>query len=1035
MTISSTTRKAGPYIGNGTASVFPFAFKVFQASDVEVVRLNVSTNVETTLALTTDYTVSLNQDQDSNPGGSITLVAGALATGFNLVITSDVENLQPTDLTNQGGFYPDVINDALDRATIQIQQLQEGLDRAALLPITSSEDAAALVADIVRLADSADNLDIDANNIGSINTVATNIANVNTTASNIASVNTAAGSIANINTTAASIANVNAVGSDLLEPVSEINTVATSITNVNTVGDNIANVNTVAGNNSNVTTVAGSIANVNTVGGAIANVNVTAANIANVNAVGSDLLEPVSEINTVATDIANVNTVGTNISNVNTVAGINANVTTVAGISSNVTTVATNNANVTTVATNIANVNAVAGNNANVTAVAGNATNINAVAGNATNINAVNANSANINTVAGSNTAVTTVATNITAVNSAYTNLAAILDAPTQAANAANSAAQAAASAASGMYSAVQDKSANYTIVAADAGDLIRVTTTSGAITITLPLIGSTGIADGFKIAIVKWTADANAVNIARSGSDTINGATSAQIGSQYSQIILVADAETSTWFASQSGLGATNINIDTFSGNGSTTAFTLTSDPSTKNNTAVYISGVYQQKSTYSVSGTTLTFSTAPPSGTANIEVAYSTPLAIGTPSDGTVTAAKLATTGTPDTTKFLRGDMSWQVVAVTPTAVSDQANSSTGYFDLPAGTTAQRPASPGLGNFRYNSDRKCVEFYDGSAWGCVKSFKKTTGGIVVEYPTYRLHAFFGSGTFYTDSNVTADIAVVGGGAGGGGLYGDQDTGKGGGGAGGVVYKTGHSLTTGSYTIVVGAGGSGYPRGFGYNKAGEPGQASTAFGVTANGGGGGGSSDNGPGPASGGCGGGAGSRNSNTSLNYGASSNQGTYSGWTSAGNAGGNSGAVVGGTGGNFGGGGGGGAGGVGQAGQAVNNNSLGGNGGAGIDLSSIFGTDFGQGGVFAGGGGGGCYSTASVLSQSSGGTGGGGNGTSAKEASTGGGYNTTGINGWPNTGGGGGGSSEDANQRWMEGSASGNGGSGIVLVKVYL
>jgi hypothetical protein len=361
-----------------------------------------------------------------------------------------------------------------------------------------------------------------------------------------------------------------------------------------------------------------------------------------VNAVGSDLLEPTSEINTVATDITNVNTVGTNIANVNTVAGISSNVTTVAGISANVTTVATNNANVTTVATNITNVNAVAGNNTNITAVAGNATNINAVAGNATNINAVNANKTNIDTVAAANTAVTTVSTNIVAVNSAYTNIAAIIDAPNQAAAAANSAAQAAASAASGMYSAVQDKSANYTIVAADAGDLIRVSTGSGAVTITLPAISAVG--DGFKIAVVKWTSDANAVNIVRAGSDTINGATSAQIGSQYSQIILVADGETSTWFASQSGLGATNVNIDNFSGNGSTTAFTLTSDPSTENNTSVFISGVYQQKNTYSVSGTTLTFSTAPPSGTGNIEVAYSTPLAIGTPSDGTVTAAKMA-------------------------------------------------------------------------------------------------------------------------------------------------------------------------------------------------------------------------------------------------------------------------------------------------------------------------------------------------------------------------------------------------------
>lgn len=602
MTISSTNRKAGPYIGNGSASSFPFSFKVFQASDLDVVRLNVSTNVETALVLTTDYTVVLNSDQDSSPGGTITLVAGALATGFNLVITSDLPNLQPTDLTNQGGFYPDVINDALDRATIQIQQLQEGLDRAALLPITSSADAASLVADIVRLADSADNLDIDANNIGSINTVATNIANVNTTASNIASVNTAAGSIANINTTAANITNVNAVGSDLLEPVSEINTVAVNIANVNTVGDNIANVNTVAGNNSNVTTVAGSIANVNTVGGAIANVNVTAANIANVNAVGSDLLEPVSEINTVATDIANVNTVGNNISNVNTVAGISGNVTTVAGISSNVTTVATNNANVTTVATNIANVNNVGGSISNVN----------------------------------------TVATNIVAVNSAYTNLAAIIAAPTEAANAAASAAAAAAYAASGMYSAVQDKSADYTVVVGDAGDLIRMTTSGGARTVTLPAIST--VPDGFNVTVVKWTGDANNVTVTRSGSDLINGSTSYVLDAQYKSATFVADAQTSTWFASGSGGAGTNIIVDAFNGTGSQTAFTLSGDPGSENNTQVFVGGVYQKKDTYSLSGSTLTFSAAPPSGTSNIEVVWSQPLAIGTPADGTVSTVKLA-------------------------------------------------------------------------------------------------------------------------------------------------------------------------------------------------------------------------------------------------------------------------------------------------------------------------------------------------------------------------------------------------------
>ena len=241
------------------------------------------------------------------------------------------------------------------------------------------------------------------------------------------------------------------------------------------------------------------------------------------------------------------------------------------------------------------------------------------------------------------------------------------------AASSASSAASAAATLASGLYSAVQDKSANYTVVLADAGDLLRVTTTAGAVTITLPEIST--VVDGFKIAIVKWSADANGVTIARSGSNTINGVTSASIGSQYTQTTFIADFETDQWFASTSGLGATNVVVDAFNGTGSQTAFTLSSDPITENNTYVYVSGVYQSKATYSVSSTTLTFSTAPPSGTGNVEVVFTQPLSIGVPSDGTVTAAKIANgvislaklsaTGTQNSTTFLRGDNTFATIA----------------------------------------------------------------------------------------------------------------------------------------------------------------------------------------------------------------------------------------------------------------------------------------------------------------------------------------------------------------------------------
>ena len=89
---------------------------------------------------------------------------------------------------------------------------------------------------------------------------------------------------------------------------------------------------------------------------------------------------------------------------------------------------------------------------------------------------------------------------------------------------------------------------------------------------------------------------------------------------------------------------GATsNTSIDTMTGDGTTTALTLSSAPATENQTAVYIDGVYQSKSNYSVSGTTLTFSTAPPNGSA-VEVALDVTASIGAPSDGTVTSAKLS-------------------------------------------------------------------------------------------------------------------------------------------------------------------------------------------------------------------------------------------------------------------------------------------------------------------------------------------------------------------------------------------------------
>lgn len=141
MTISSTTRKTSPYVGDDSTDTFAFAFKVFAASEVYVVELDEDTELERVLTLTTDYSVSLNANQNTNPGGEITLVA-PLAVGKKLVISSNVQPLQATDLTNGGGFYPQVITASLDKLTILVQQLIENLGRVLALPITAPSSVA-----------------------------------------------------------------------------------------------------------------------------------------------------------------------------------------------------------------------------------------------------------------------------------------------------------------------------------------------------------------------------------------------------------------------------------------------------------------------------------------------------------------------------------------------------------------------------------------------------------------------------------------------------------------------------------------------------------------------------------------------------------------------------------------------------------------------------------------------------------------------------------------------------------------------------
>lgn len=133
MTVSSTARRAGPFTGNGVTTAFPFAFKVFAASDLEVTYTDAAGVAG---VINTGYTVALNADQDANPGGTITYpsVGAPMAAPATLAIVGDAAYEQTVDISNAGRFLPQVIENALDRATVLAQQLLDKVGRSLIYP-------------------------------------------------------------------------------------------------------------------------------------------------------------------------------------------------------------------------------------------------------------------------------------------------------------------------------------------------------------------------------------------------------------------------------------------------------------------------------------------------------------------------------------------------------------------------------------------------------------------------------------------------------------------------------------------------------------------------------------------------------------------------------------------------------------------------------------------------------------------------------------------------------------------------------------
>lgn len=324
MTQASTPLRAVG-TGNSVTENWPYGWMVEDETHLKVTKVTIATNVEETLTVNSDYTVT-----GVGVGSGYVVITPAISNAYRLVITPNLPEEQEIDFTNENSVPPERVELGLDRCVRLVKQLSEKVARAVLVPVGSIITPEDYLEELTALKDAAEAAQAGAETAQGLSETAQ------------AASEAARDEILNDS-------GFIAVAADL-EGANTIGAVAAIAADVTTVAGINAETAIVAGIAANVTTVAGIAANVTTVAGiaaAVSTVSGIAAAVSNVSSISA-------AVSTVSGISANVTTVAGIASAVSTVASINAAVSAVAVIAADVTTVSTNIADVQTCATNIA---------------------------------------------------------------------------------------------------------------------------------------------------------------------------------------------------------------------------------------------------------------------------------------------------------------------------------------------------------------------------------------------------------------------------------------------------------------------------------------------------------------------------------------------------------------------------------------------------------------------------------------------------------------------------------------------------------
>jgi len=132
MALTTTTNKV-IHNGNASATVFAYTFPILEASHLTVIYTD-EDDVETTLSASQYGVTGIG----GRSGGSVTypLTGSPIATGTKLTIVRTVPYTQTTVLSNQGGYYPEVVEARLDQIYMAMQQLAEIVGRYTVSSIS-----------------------------------------------------------------------------------------------------------------------------------------------------------------------------------------------------------------------------------------------------------------------------------------------------------------------------------------------------------------------------------------------------------------------------------------------------------------------------------------------------------------------------------------------------------------------------------------------------------------------------------------------------------------------------------------------------------------------------------------------------------------------------------------------------------------------------------------------------------------------------------------------------------------------------------